>query len=155
MELYIWSEDELIEYAKTYLKERGFKKKNKRWTKDIGEFTISFLIQGSCYSKSNYYIRPGVFINALMPTQLNYGHWMTEITPNNPEEVMHEFEKWCKEWTDKSLVKERLLAFIDWEERNPLEKRRAKLVDYETNPVPAQEFFELDYETKQLILDNF
>ncbi len=34
------SEDELIEYAKDYLKQKGFKKKNKRWTKDIGEFRI-------------------------------------------------------------------------------------------------------------------
>ena len=26
---------------------------------------------------------------------------------------------------------------MEWEERNPLEKRRAKLVDYEADPVPA------------------
>ena len=30
------------------LKEKGFKKKNKRWTKVVEDFTISFFIQGSC-----------------------------------------------------------------------------------------------------------
>jgi hypothetical protein len=28
----------LIEYVKPYLKSKEFKKKNKRWTKDIGDF---------------------------------------------------------------------------------------------------------------------
>ena len=154
------SEEELIEYVKPYLKAKGFKKKNKRWIKDIGEFTISFLIQGSCFSKEDYYIRPGIFINALMPTEQYYGHWMTQIEQTTPEEIMQKFEQWCEEWTNKSLIKERLLAFIEWEKRNPLEKRRAKLVDYEKDPVPAEEFFMIDTppttpSTKQYILDNF
>ena len=154
------SEEELIEYVKPYLKAKGFKKKNKRWIKDIGEFTISFLIQGSCFSKEDYYIRPGIFINALMPTEEYYGHWMHGIVPTTPEEIMQKFEQWCEEWTNKSLIKERLLAFIEWEKRNPLEKRRAKLVDYEKDPVPAEEFFMIDTppttpSTKQYILDNF
>ena len=51
------SEEQLIEYVKPYLKAKGFKKKNKRWTKNIGEFTICFYIQGSCFSKEDYYIR--------------------------------------------------------------------------------------------------
>ncbi|MBR5121224.1 MAG: DUF4304 domain-containing protein, partial [Oscillospiraceae bacterium] len=58
---YIVPENELIEYVKPYLKSKGFKKKNKRWTKETPDFTISFLIQGSCYSKEGYYIRPGIF----------------------------------------------------------------------------------------------
>lgn len=53
--------EELISYAKSYLKAKGFKKKNTRWTKDIGEFTLCFYIQGSSYSKELYYIRPGIF----------------------------------------------------------------------------------------------
>ncbi|MBQ2675988.1 MAG: DUF4304 domain-containing protein, partial [Clostridia bacterium] len=65
---YILPEEQLIEYAKPYLKAKGFKKKSKRWMKDIGEFTLCFYIQGSCYSKENYYIRPGVFVNSLLPT---------------------------------------------------------------------------------------
>ena len=157
---HILTEEELIEYVKPYLKAKGFKKKNKRWTKDIGEFTISFLIQGSSFSKGKYYIRPGIFINALMPTEQYYGHWMHGIEPTTPEEIMKKFEQWCEEWTNKSLIKERLLAFIEWEKRNPLEKRRAKLVDYKKDPVPAEEFFMIDTppttpSTKQYILDNF
>ena len=151
----ILSEQKLTEYAKLYLKEKGFKKKNKRWTKETQEFTISFLIQGSSFSKEDYYIRPGIFINALMPTQQYYGHLMCEISANKPEEIMNKFETWCNEWTNKSLIKERLLSFIEWENRNPLEKRRANLTDYKTDPVPAQEFFMLDLKTKQFILDNF
>ena len=113
-------ETELIEYAKKQLKEKGFKKKNKRWLKQTDDFTISFLIQGSCYSKEDYYIRPGIFINALMPTDLFYGHLDTQIEQTTPEEIMVKFDAWCEEWTDKSLVKERLLAFVEWDERNPL-----------------------------------
>ena len=152
-------EVQLIEYVKPYLKVRGFKKKNKRWTKDIGDFTLCFYIQGSAYSKEDYYIRPGVFINALLPTDLVYGHWMTQIEQTTPEEIMLKFEQWCQEWTNKSLIKERLLAFIEWEKRNPVEKRRAGLVDYEKDPVPAGEFFGIDSppwsSPKQYILDNF
>lgn len=153
-------EEELIEYAKPYLKSRGFKKKNKHWTKNIGEFTLCFYIQGSCYAKEIYYIRPGIYINAFLPTDLAYGHFFTQIEQTFPEEIMQSFEEWCKEWTNKPLIKERLVAFIEWEKRNPLEKRRAKLVDYEKDPVPAKEFFMVDVpptnpSIKQYILDNF
>ena len=96
----ILSEQKLTEYAKLYLKEKGIKKKNKRWTKETQEFTISFLIQGSSFSKEDYYIRPGIFINALMPTQQYYGHLMCEISANKPEEIMNKFETWCNEWTN-------------------------------------------------------
>jgi hypothetical protein len=153
------TEEKLIEYAKPYLKARGFKKKNKRWTKDIGEFTICFYIQGSAYSKEDYYIRPGVFINAI-PTLHTYGHFMTGIEITTPEEILSKFEAWSEEWTNKALIKERLLEFIEWDKRNPLKKRQDGLVDYEADPVPAEEFFILDIPptdppTKQYILDNF
>ena len=36
-------EEQLIEYVKPYLKAKGFKKRNKHWTKDTGEFTLCFL----------------------------------------------------------------------------------------------------------------
>ena len=152
---YVLSEERLIEYAKPYLKAKGFKKKNKRWTKDIGEFTLCFYIQGSSYSKEDYYIRPGIFINALMPCDDFYGHFMLEIKPSTPEEVLSQFVNWCEDWTNKSLIKERLLAFIEWDKRNPLEKRRAGLVNYEADPVPAREFFSTTLVAKQFILDNF
>lgn len=151
----ILTEEQLIEYVKLYLKAKGFKKKNNRWIKESQEFTISFLIQGSSFSKENYYIRSGIFINALMPSKQYYGNWMCEIVPTTPERIMSEFEDWCKEWTDKSLIKERLNSFIEWEKRNPLEKRRENMVDYEADPVPAQEFFMIDSNAKQFVLENF
>ncbi len=155
------TKEELIAHVKPYLKSKGFKKKNNRWTKDIGEFTLCFYIQGSCFSKEDYYIRPGIFVNALLPTRRTYGHWDFQIAPTTPEEIMNKFEKWCEEWTDKALIKTRLKAFMEWEERNPLEKRRANLVNYEKDPVPAREFFGIDklpgepLSIQQYILDNF
>ena len=47
--------------------------------KQTDDFTISFLIQGSSYDKEDYYIRPGIFINDLMPTDFYYGHLITDI----------------------------------------------------------------------------
>ena len=152
---HVLPEEQLIEYAKSYLKAKGFKKKNKRWTKDTGEFTLCFYIQGSSYSKEDYYIRPGIFINALMPCDDFYGHFMLEIEHSTSEEVLSKFDDWCKEWTNKSLIKELLLAFIEWDKRNPLENRRAGVVDYEADPVPAREFFSATLGLKQFILDNF
>lgn len=148
-------EEELIEYAKPYLKAKGFKKKNKRWTKDIGEFTLCFYIQGSCYDKKVYYIRPGIFVNDLMPTDLVYGHWDTQIDQTTTEEILQKFELWCEEWTDKFLIKKRLLEFMEWEEQNPIEKRCDGLVDCESNPNLVQEFFVVDEITKRYILENF
>ena len=153
-------EEDLIEYVKPYLKARGFKKKNKLWSKDIGEFTLYFYIQGSCFSKEDYYVRPCILINAVSCVPLAKGHFHTDIKITTPEEILCKFETWCEEWTNKSLIKERLVAFIEWEKRNPLEKRRAKLVDYEADPVPAYEFFILDVcksepSPIQYILDNF
>lgn len=73
-------EEELIEYAKPYLKNKGYKKKNKMWTKEVGDFTVVFFIQGSCFSKEDYYIRPGVFINAVEHSPMDYyGPFDTQI----------------------------------------------------------------------------
>ena len=73
---------------------------------------------------------------------------------------MQKFDNWCEEWTNKDLIKKRLFAFMEWEKRNPLEKRRAHLVDYDADPVPAYEFFGIDVppaepSVTQYILDNF
>ena len=89
---HVLPEQELIDYVKPYLKSKGFKKKNKRWTKDIGEFTLCFYIEGSQWDKDDYYIRPGIFINELMSIPTFYGDWFTEIDQTTPEEVMVKFE---------------------------------------------------------------
>jgi hypothetical protein len=149
------NQDELIEYAKLYLKQKGFRKKNKRWTKDIGEFTLVFYIQGSSYSKEDYYVRPGIFINKFVPSNLVYGHIMTDLKREKLEDVFIDFDKFCDEWTDKKRVKERALAFVEWDIRNPLEKRRAGTVDYVKDPVPAYEFFGMKDYVMEYILTSF
>lgn len=135
-------EDKLTEYAKSYLKEKGFKKKNKWWTKDIGEFTLSFYIQGSQWDKDDYYIRPGVFINKLGIERIGlsyYGHFYCDIRNDiTIKEIFEQFEQFCIEWTDKKLIKENAKAYKEWDKRNPLEKRRAKAVDYKKDPVPTK-----------------
>ena len=158
---YILPKEKLIEYAKPYFKAKGFKKKGNHWTKDIGEFTLCFYLQGSSYSKELYYIRPGIFVNTFMPTQMRtYGHWHFEIPRTSPDEIMRKFDNWCDEWTNKELIKNHLLAFMEWEKRNPLEKRRAHMVDYDADPVPAYEFFGIDVpptepSVTQYILDHY
>lgn len=133
-------QDELLAYAKEYLKKRGYKKKNKRWTKDVGDFTLCFYIQGSVYGGGVYYIRPGVFINGLDASRHGYGHFFTQLASETPEQVLRDFEEFAREWSDKKLIKERVAAFLEWEKRNPLEKRRAGEVDYEKDPPPAELF---------------
>lgn len=133
-------QDELIAYAKEYLKRQGFKKKNKRWTKVQDEFTLVFYIQGSQWGGGVYYIRPGVFINGLDDSKNNYGHFWTQLASEKPEQVLRDFETFASEWSDKKLIKERVAAFIEWDKRNPLEKRRAGEVDYEADPPPADLF---------------
>ena len=147
-------EDELIEYAKKYLKEKGFKKKNKRWLRVDGDFTISFLIQGSCYDKNSYYIRPGIFINAL-ETNLYYGHFMTELSQNSFENIFSEFENFVTTWTDKTLIKKIVTNFTEWDKRNPLQQRRADLVDYEKDPAPSDVCFGIPEPVIAYILANF
>jgi len=148
-------QNKLIEYAKSYLKQKGFKKNKKRWTKDIGEFTLIFFIQGSVYSKEEYYVRPGIFINKLLPSNLVYGHYMTQLRSEKLEDVLIDFDRFCDEWTDKKLIKEKALAFIEWDKRNPFEKRRARTVDYIKDPVPAKEFFTMDDYVIEYILKSF
>lgn len=148
------TEAELIVYVKPYLKKQGFLKKNKRWTKIEGEFTINFFIQGSSYDKDNYYIRPGIFLNAVS-SDLFYGHFMTEISQMSPEQVVNDFEAFCKDWTNKEYIKKTLLEFKEWETRNPLEKRRAGLCDYDKDHVPSEVCFSIPTNVINYILENF
>ena len=150
------SETELIEYAKKYLKERGYKKKNKRWTKMEGDFTISFLIQGSSYDKDAYYIRPGIFINDFgTDLYAYYGHFETELPQDSLENIFKEFETFVAAWTDKHTIRQTIEAFIEWDKRNPLDKRRAGEVDYEKDPVPSHVCFNIPESVVKYILANF
>lgn len=148
-------EESLIAYAKPYLKAKGFRKKNKRWTKISGDFTLVFYIQGSCFSKEDYYVRPGIFMNALCPAPLGYGHIMTEISITTPEQILSDAERFFAARTDKRYFKQKMFDFIEWEKRNPLEKRRAGTVDCKTDPVPAKELFTVNDDVRQYVLSHF
>ena len=148
-------EDELIAYLKPQLKALGFKKKNKRWTKTVDDFTLVFFIQGSVYGKENYYIRPGVFMNSCPEKDFYYyGHFMTEIAQTNPKQILVDALSFFAEWTDKELILSRAEAFVEWEQRNPLEKRRAGEVDYELDPVPSPVFFGIRASEMEYILNE-
>lgn len=150
------SKHELAKYAAPILKAKGFLKKGMRWTKTIGDFTVAFYIQSSNYNKDDYYIRPGVFMNNCPRAARGfYGHFHTQIDITEPQMIMDETEKFFREWTDKKLIVERTKAFIIWDKRNPLEKRRAGLVDYEKDPVPSKVLFGLGEEEINYILSEF
>ena len=139
------SQDDLIDYIKPILKTQGFKKKGKRWIKTLDDFTLVFYIQGSIYDKETYYIRPGVFMNYCPKEPLfSYGHFYTEITITDPEDILSKAEEFFSEWSNKDLIRRRVKEFIDWEKRNPVEKRRAGLVDYEKDPVPSGVCFSIE-----------
>lgn len=148
-------EEELVAFAKTYLKEKGFKKKNKKWTKTEEEFTLVFYIQGSQWDKDDYYIRPGVFINELNSDNLIYGHFMTEIEADSIEQIFNDLNVFFNEYTNKKLLKERVISFVEWDKRNPLEKRRADEVDYVNDPMPFRELFAVPTEVLKYVIENF
>ncbi len=148
-------QNDLIEYAKPYLKARGFLKKNKRWTKNIGEFTLCFFIQGSVYSSEDYYVRPGVFINALPKEEVYYGHFVAGLNTVTAEQVMKDFEDFTEKWSDPSYIKKTMREFKKWEERNPLEKRRAGLVDYKADPPPSRTCFTVPESAIKYIEEHF
>ena len=146
------SEEALIQYVKPILKARGFKKKGKRWSKVLEDFTLVFFIQGSVYDKDAYYVRPGVFINGCDSGTDYYGHFSMDIKVSDSETVLNEALSFFSEWTDKELIVSRAKAFIEWERRNPLEKRRAGLVDYEKDPCPSGVFFGVSASAMNYIL---
>lgn len=149
----VLSEEELIEYVKPILKAQGFKKKAKRWTKITEHFTYVFYIQGSCYDKDEYYVRPGVIINDIQEApKLSYGHLYTSIPVTTKEEILNQSEEFFSQWSSIKYLKDMVAAFIEWERRNPLEKRRAGQVDYEADPVPAP-LFPLSERAKEQILE--
>ena len=147
------SEEELIDYIKPILKKEGFRKKRKRWTKVTEHFTFIFFIQGSCYDKDAYYVRPGIFINDITRTEeWVYGDFFIDIPVTTKEDVLKQAFEFFSEWSDVDYLKRKVSEFIEWEKRNPLEKRRANEVDYEADPVPAEVLFTLEDDAKEQIL---
>lgn len=156
------TEYDLIEQITPYLKEQGYKKKNKRWTKNIGEFTLVFYLQGSAYDVDDYYIRPGIFINNLPQKPADfYGHFMIDLEHTNVTDVIAQYEKFVIEWTNKPLIKKRVAERVAWEKRHPLNKRRAlsehalKLL-LKIDPIPYEyNLFVVSDELTQYVSENF
>ena len=144
------SEEELIEYAKPILKERGFIKKAKRWTKVTKHFTYCFFIQGSSFSKEDYYVRPGIIINELELPASTYGHISIDVPVTTKEEVLRLSLDFFSQWDSIDILKERVIDFVEWEKRNPIEMRRTGNV--ESNPAyPC--LFTLSDKAKAVILN--
>ena len=146
-------EEDLIEYIKPLLKAQGFKKKAKRWTKVTDHFTYIFFIQGSCYDKESYYVRPGIIINDIEPDPfMYYGHIWIDIPVTTNEDILNHAEAYFSQGSSVDYLKKMVSDFVEWEKRNPLEKRRAGEVDYEADPVPAYTLFHLSENAKEQIL---
>jgi|GEM_PF-1725361 len=105
------SEEDLIAAARPFFKERGFRKRNKRWIKTIDDFELSFFIQ-SRGLKPMYSVFAGVYLNAFEKVTDRYGHFSADIPIKTVNEILDSAEAFFKEWTDRSLIKERVLAFM-------------------------------------------
>ena len=146
------SEEELIEFIKPILKEKGFRKKAKRWTMITDHFTFVFYIQGSSYDKDDYYVRPGIIVNDIQAEPWVYGHFHIDIPVTTKEEILQKSEEFFSQWSSIEYLKNTVADFVAWEKRNPVEKRRAGEVDNEADPVPAYELFSLTKKAKEEIL---
>lgn len=144
------SEEELIEYAKPILKEQGFAKKAKRWTKVTEHFTYCFFIQGSSFSKEDYYVRLGIIINDIDVSVSSYGHISIDVPVTTKEEVLKLSLDFFSQWDRIDSLKKLVIDFVEWEKRNPIEKRRTGNI--ESDPTyPC--LFTLSDKAKAAILD--
>ena len=143
----------MTEYVKPVLKEKGFRKKAKRWIKETEHYTYLFYIQGSAYDKDDYYVRPGIIIKDIQAEPWGYGHICTDIPVTTKEDVLSKALEFFAEWSDIEQLKKSVAAFIEWEKRNPVEKRREGKVDYEADPVPSKDLFSLSEKAKQQIMN--
>jgi len=146
------SEEELIEFIKPILKDKGFRKKAKRWTKTTEHFSYIFFIQGSSYDKDDYYVRPGIIVNDIQAEPGVYGHFDVDIPVTTKEEILQKAEEFFSRWSSIDYLKKTVADFVEWEKRNPVEKRRAGKVDYVADPVSAYELFSLTKKAKEEIL---
>ena len=147
------SEEELIEFIKPILKAQGFRKRAKRWTKITEHFIYMFYIQGSVYDKDDYYVRPGIIINDIQAEPWVYGHFFINIPVTTKEEILEKTGEFFSQWTSIEHLKKTVADFVEWEKRNPVEKRRAGKVNYETDPIPAHGLFSLTEKAKEEILN--
>ena len=104
-----------------------------------------FYIQGSVYDKDDYYVRPGIIINDIQAEPWVYGHFFINIPVTTKEEILEKTGEFFSQWTSIEHLKKTVDDFVEWEKRNPVEKRRAGEVNYETDPIPDVEEELIDY----------
>jgi hypothetical protein len=66
------SKEQLVECFKPFFKQYGFKKMRTTWRKSTDDFVFVLNIQGSQWSKEDYYINVGIYIKALGTKQNPY-----------------------------------------------------------------------------------
>lgn len=144
---------DLIDYLAPLLKEDGFKRNGKVWLKTTESFTYRFYIQGSVYGSDQYYIRPGIIINGIPSDGIQYGHICTDIAVTTKEEIWKRTQEFYSQWHSIEHLKSLVSDFVEWEKRNPVEKRRNGMVNYEEDPVPSEYLFTVTERTKKAILE--
>lgn len=147
------TKNELIEYISPLLKEYGFKKKGNSWLRTTESITYRFYIQGSVYGSDQYYIRPGIIINGIPSDGIVYGHISTDIAVTTKEEIWNKTQEFYSQWNSIEYIKKLVSEFVEWEKRNPVEKRRKGMVNYEEDPVPSEYLFTVTERTKKAILE--
>ena len=85
-------------------------------------------------SAGNLFSLP-IFVRTIIASQAG----IAPAKSTSPKEVMNQFCNRFNEWTDNPLIKERLLSFVGWGNRNSLGKRRFGMLDYERDSVLIRE----------------
>lgn len=135
------SEEELLAAAKPYFKERGFAQKGKRWTKRTDEYEFLFMTRRTGLF-DHYSIHVGVDLIGFEKSPIkDQCHFSDGIPITTTEEILRRADTFFREWTDHELMKRRVLAFLEWDKENPLEKRRAEEVDHGTLPDSTEPLF--------------
>jgi hypothetical protein len=104
------SKEQLIERLKPVLKLQGFRKTKATWRKSTDDLVFVLNIQGSQWSKEDYYINVGIYIKALgsdeNPTA-NVCHIQSRISTNQTfESIFQDVIDWFEIHGDIAKLKE-------------------------------------------------
>jgi hypothetical protein len=103
------SKEELIERLKPVLKEQGFKKTKTTWRKSVDGLVLVLNVQGSQWSKEDYYINLGVYIQELGPRENpteNICHIQTRVEENQEfESLVDEVLGWFERYGDLAKLR--------------------------------------------------
>ena len=100
--------------------------------------------------KEDYYVRLGIIINDIDVPVPSYGHISIDVPVTTKEEVLKLSLDFFSQWDSIESLKKLVIDFVEWEKRNPIEKRRTGNV--ESDPAyPC--LFTLSDKAKAAILD--